>query len=267
MKNKLFRFLMVMMIGVTILQPISARAEFPYDGQSSSIAEAASAVTLMNDGVRLYDKAKINEARAQLVSLFRQNSNSDELKFLIAKSYEQEANIIRCYDREQQGLSHSQTENLRSEEKRLAEEGLPYIQSLSSKYQENANVLTVESILFTHKINGMASGMKNGPKAKRLLEKALRLEPNNARVLAAYGRMFVFNPSFAGGNLEKAEETYKKVIELDPKLTSGYIMLARTYFKKNKLKETGIYLHKALEMNPDNKEAQLLLEKYGVGKS
>jgi predicted Zn-dependent protease len=72
---------------------------------------------------------------------------------------------------------------------------------------------------------------KNRALPIRYFEKALALYPSHALTHAQYGRYFV-----ALGDLENGVQKLKYAIELDPKLTAGYVWLAQAYEKKGDIK-------------------------------
>ncbi len=233
------------------------------NAQTTSNNKIKASVILLNQGIHHFDKDKVEQSREQFIQLLKSDQNSDEINYLISKSCLAEANIIRHYDREKPGLSKLEVKQFRQKQKELADTGLIYINAISNKSRQKPNVLTTEGVLYTHKISGMLSGFKNGPKAKKLLRQSLKIQPENPQTLLAYGRMYLYNPPFAGGNLKKAALTYKKVIELEPNEMLAYTLLARTYLKQKKPTQAEFYLKKALEKNPYHKEAKLLLERYG----
>jgi predicted Zn-dependent protease len=72
---------------------------------------------------------------------------------------------------------------------------------------------------------------KNRAVPIRYFEKALAQYPSHALTYAQYGRYFVIL-----GDLENGLQKLNYAIQLDPKLTAGYVWLAQAYEKKGDLK-------------------------------
>ncbi|MFQ5656997.1 MAG: tetratricopeptide repeat protein [Candidatus Methylomirabilales bacterium] len=98
----------------------------------------------------------------------------------------------------------------------------------------------------------------------------LNLNPNFTPVYALAGNFFYEVPGILGGDLDTAEEMYKKGLEQDPTFTGLRVGLAKTLIRKGRTDEAQQQLQAALdEKNPrnpaywtlkDSKEARELID-------
>lgn len=111
---------------------------------------------------------------------------------------------------------------------------------------------------------GPISKLINGTQVLPNLKKAEDLMPDSPEVLYGLGSFYFLAPGIAGGNINKALDCLKKVIELKPDFAEAYVRLAQVYKEKNDNKKYETYLSKALELDPENELA--LDEQLGVCK-
>jgi len=67
------------------------------------------------------------------------------------------------------------------------------------------------------------------PTVKEEIRILLELDPRSVRAHALAGNVFLEVPGFAGGDRAKAEEHFKKALEVDPRFTGARLDLARVY--------------------------------------
>jgi tetratricopeptide (TPR) repeat protein len=67
------------------------------------------------------------------------------------------------------------------------------------------------------------------PTVKEEIRILLELNPRSVRAHALAGNVFLEVPGFAGGDRAKAEEHFKKALEVDPRFTGARLDLARVY--------------------------------------
>ena len=65
------------------------------------------------------------------------------------------------------------------------------------------------------------------PTVREEVDATLALDPRNLRALALSGNVFFEVPRIAGGDREKAEQQFRKALEIDPHFTVARIDLAR----------------------------------------
>ena len=67
------------------------------------------------------------------------------------------------------------------------------------------------------------------PTIRRELDTLLELDPRSVRAHILAGNVLLEVPGFAGGDRAKAEEHFKKALEIDPRFTNARVDLARVY--------------------------------------
>jgi tetratricopeptide (TPR) repeat protein len=65
------------------------------------------------------------------------------------------------------------------------------------------------------------------PTVRQEVDATLTLDPQNLRALALSGNVFLEVPGLFGGDREKAEQQFRKALELDPRFTVARVDLAR----------------------------------------
>ncbi len=105
---------------------------------------------------------------------------------------------------------------------------------------------------------------------KQEIDAVMELDPKFPPVYSLAGNVYYEVPRFFGGDLDKAEEMFRKGLELDPKFTSARVGLARTLIKKGHLaearRELGAVLNEKAPTNladwtlKDSRRARELLE-------
>src|SRR3990172_6495945 len=108
------------------------------------------------------------------------------------------------------------------------------------------------------------------PTVQEEIQTVLSLDPKFVSVYSLAGNVYYEVPGLLGGDLNKAEEMFRKGIELDPKHTGMRVGLAKTLIKKGRTPEARRELQAVLDekepRNPadwtlkDSKEARALLE-------
>ena len=114
------------------------------------------------------------------------------------------------------------------------------------------------------------SGMRLGPKAGGLMDRAKDTEPTNPRVWLLSGMSAMFTPKAFGGGMDKAEQELRKslaLFETDRPATpvpswghaDAYIWLGQVLQKNGKVDDARAAYQKALEIQPGNQWVQRVL--------
>jgi tetratricopeptide (TPR) repeat protein len=103
--------------------------------------------------------------------------------------------------------------------------------------------------LIAHR-GGPLSKVINGTVVLSYLKKAQSLQPDSAGVLLGMGSFYLLAPTFAGGDLEKAQDYLGKAIAADPLSADAYARIAQLYMFKGDNQKYGEYLNKAQEIDP-----------------
>jgi tetratricopeptide (TPR) repeat protein len=160
------------------------------------------------------------------------------------------------------GLYLSMEEDLihrRDPAKKFLEEGLQWALKAEKQKPDSAQIHALLGNLYGQKIalGDIFTAMDCGPKSGDENKKALKLDPEDARVQAAQGRMYLNAPGFAGGDVRKALACFKKSLELDPQSDETWVWLSRAYRKLNQPKDRAEALQQALKLNPKNLSARM----------
>ena len=131
-------------------------------------------------------------------------------------------------------------------------------QSIKLK-DESADAHSLLADLYGQKIGmgvAMFTGPKFGPKVKAENERAMALDAKNPRVYASLGRQYYMAPKMFGGDNDKAIESFRKSVELDPQFDETYVWLAMALRKKSDGAGADQALQTALKLNPQSMFAQ-----------
>jgi len=75
------------------------------------------------------------------------------------------------------------------------------------------------------------------PTVKQEIETVLELDPNFPPVYSLAGYVYYEVPALLGGDLDRAEQMFRKGLALDPKFTGMRVGLAKTLIKKGRIAE------------------------------
>ncbi len=140
------------------------------------------------------------------------------------------------------------------------EEAVRLARQVEVKGQEGVDLSNyVRAILLIAGAKGMIAHY-GGPLSKAIngtavlprLWKAEKLQPDSAGAAFGLGSFYFLAPGVVGGSKAKAEEHFKKTIELDPYFVEAYVRLAQLYSVKGDKKKYREYLQKAQEIDPQN---------------
>lgn len=161
------------------------------------------------------------------------------------------------------GLEKKDAKVLQREQAGLASRGIPYAErafGLGMGADETSRAERVLGESYSHLISGMLSGMRNGPKAKAHIRRALELTPKDPEAKRAIGLMYLHNPSFNGGDVPLAIVTFGECSASDPKSDVYPVLLAMAYRKAKKPELAREAAEGALAINPANEDAKAIIE-------
>ena len=91
------------------------------------------------------------------------------------------------------------------------------------------------------------------PTVREEVDATLALDPRNLRALALSGNVFFEVPRIAGGDREKAEQQFRKALEIDPHFTVARIDLARVLIAAGRHSDARRELQRVIdERQPNN---------------
>lgn len=140
--------------------------------------------------------------------------------------------------------------------------GIEWAQRSIKSNKDYSNGYAVLGALLGQKISldeNPLAGMLYGPQSKNKLEKAIKLNPQNAYAHFRMGVSHLFTPKKWGGGVEKAIVSFLKAIELLPQNAEYYVWLGLAY-KKNGQSDLAVkQFEKALQIKPSYGWAQIEL--------
>lgn len=202
-----------------------------------------------------YDVDRIDRAVKALEQRATATAKKDDDDYFIAQGKLELLLIRRFYETD---LEKEMPAALASiDHDALADDALAAATRFADAHADHSDVHRVIGELFSTKIRGMASGMKNGPKAKEAIDRALELDPKNSLAVLCQGRMHFHNPSFAGGDKDKALEEFRRVAQ-DTDDLRAHLYLARIYRDREMYPQARFWVKKAERVAKDNPEARFL---------
>jgi len=130
--------------------------------------------------------------------------------------------------------------------------------------EKSADAHSLLADLYGRKISfgvGMFAGPKFGPKIKAENQRAQELDGNNPRVFASLGRQYLNAPKMFGGDVDKAIESFRKSIQIDPKSDEAFVWLGIALRKEGDAAGAEQAFQDALRLNPRSVFAKQTAEK------
>lgn len=107
----------------------------------------------------------------------------------------------------------------------------------------------------------MIYGPIYGPRADKLVEKAIELNPQNPEAYLAKGRSYLFTPVVFGGSKRKAIESFEMAINICSGYYQGYLWLGRAYQMRGEFNRAREAFQKVLALTPESRLAKEELKK------
>lgn len=210
---------------------------------------------------RSFEPGRLESVQSELVA--RADAHPDDYGAQLAAGEAFLARATRLRNARTVGrVEGEEAERHRDLQAELGEQGLPFAEralELASDDPERAQAERVLGELYTHRIRGMLSGMLNGPRARGHVGRALELAPEDVECRRAIGLMYLHNPPFTGGDVEKAIETFRENVERRPDDDAQWVLLGMAYRKDGQADRAREAAERALAANPANADARALL--------
>jgi tetratricopeptide (TPR) repeat protein len=133
-----------------------------------------------------------------------------------------------------------------------AAEKAAVLDSTSSEAHRLESDLAV--MLIPYSTNG---AVNYGKRTAAEADKALELDPNNAKAWVSRGLSYFYAPVAAGGDKVKGIELLIKAGAMDPTFDVPHIFLAQMYLTTGKKDDALREINEALRLNPDRRTAQM----------
>jgi Flp pilus assembly protein TadD len=91
------------------------------------------------------------------------------------------------------------------------------------------------------------------PTVREEVEATLALDPKNLRALALSGNVYLEVPGLFGGDKDKAEQQFRRALELDPRFTVARVDLGRVLIARGRYADARQELQRVIdEKSPSN---------------
>ena len=90
------------------------------------------------------------------------------------------------------------------------------------------------------------------PTVREQVDATLALDPRNLRALALSGNVFLEVPALFGGDRDRAEQQFRRALEIDPHFTVARVDLARVLIAKSQLADARRELQRVIDERAPN---------------
>lgn len=223
-------------------------------------ASYAAAFDDFSRGIKDFDNDAIGNAIIDVYAEATANSDEFQAQWEAAEACRLHAAQLR----ETRLITNEDPEKrMKNKQLKLAKLGQVYAEralELASGDADIARAHRVLGELYSLQIKGMVSGMRNGPKAKKNIQKSLALVPDDSESLRSIGLMYLHNPPISGGDVPKAIETFSTCLASDTSSAQYALLLAMANKKKKKKDSARENAETARKLNPKNNNVKLFIQ-------
>ncbi len=211
---------------------------------------------------KAYDTTAMATARDALIAQAETETDQFDIQFAAAECLRITGSELRT-KRQTQRLPGKAVKELKAEQESWSEKGIVFAEralALATTEDQRAAAHRVFGELYANSITGMVSGLRNGPKARTHMDEALARTPKDPECQRAIGIMYLNNPPFNGGDVNKAIETFTACHNEVPENDVYVVLLAMAYQKNKNWDKAMEAADGALKINPANPNAAALKE-------
>jgi len=212
----------------------------------------------LDDGIHTYNEQLLHDAKKIFLQLIKENPSDYIYVHYVALTH------LGLCDLKNFEIAQSTVKKvkkaLKAKRVAIAEEGLPFADKSIELNDNFSESYRVRGALISNRISGMVSGMRNGSLAEEDIDIALVIDKNNSMARIENARMYINKPGILGGNVNKGIEIIRNVIKDNPELEKGYVNLGIAYEENGELEKAINTFKRLLEINPDNPEARFYLD-------
>ena len=183
-------------------------------------------------------------------------------QLMVAEAYLYQADMLRN-ERKIKDLEGKVKGDYRQRQRSLGERGVSFAESalgLATTDEEKAQAERVIGELYAHQITGPITGIKFGSTSLEHIEQAVHLAPEDIECQRARALMFLYNPSFQGGDVDEAIRVYSDCAERAPENDRVLVLLAQAYRKNDQPEKALETAQEALRANPSNANARAMID-------
>ena len=212
----------------------------------------------LDKGINTYNEQLLHDAKKIFLQLIKENPSDYIYVHYVALTH------LGLCDLKNFEIAQSTVKKvkkaLKAKRVAIAEEGLPFADKSIELNDNFSESYRVRGALISNRISGMVSGMRNGSLAEEDIDIALVIDKNNSMARIENARMYINKPGILGGNVNKGIEIIRNVIKDNPELEKGYVNLGIAYEENGELEKAINTFKRLLEINPDNPEARFYLD-------
>lgn len=224
----------------------------PLAAVASSLDDEARAVL---EAYPSYDAGRILDAVRALEARHGTSDEGADDAWILAQGYLELAVVQRFYERHLPDTTPEAIAGADPDE--WIERGLELAEEYAARHPEHADVERVRGELVSFQISGMIGGMTKGPEARKAIDRAVQLDPQNAWAAFARARMHYHNPAFVGGDVDLALREFRSLFESVEDVRVA-LYVAHCYRKKEMPSQAHFWARRALALAPENPEARWL---------
>ncbi|MBI1987919.1 MAG: tetratricopeptide repeat protein [Nitrospinae bacterium] len=204
----------------------------------------------MEEGSFRCDKGTLEKAVAQFQDLASRHPTDYRVLYYLARAYERLVWTDRAiFDEENGGRSPSEKEK-EALETNLTK-GMEAIERSLQLKEDFADSHRLKGSLWAARVTGFVSRMRHGSRARKAVERALQMEPQNPWAIIAQGQLTTQDVWVFGDGPEKTMSKLRAVVGQHPQLVEAYVLLGKLHRKLNQPKDALKMYQKAYEVNPN----------------
>ncbi len=224
--------------------------------------EAYSALDSFRDARRAYDGIRMAAIRNALMERASEERENYEAQIEAAECLRITGSELRT-QRQAQRISGQEAKELKALQEDWSTQGMAFAEralALATTDERIARTHRVYGELYANSITGMVAGLRNGPKARNHMDEAMARTPKDPECMRAMGIMYLNNPPFNGGDVERAIETFSRCHTLVPDNDSYTVLLTLAYKKHKDWTKALEAAETTLRINAANPNAAALKE-------
>jgi tetratricopeptide (TPR) repeat protein len=209
-----------------------------------------------------YDESRMADVRAALMGRANAQPEDYDAQIDAAECLRITGSELRTR-RQAQRVGGKEAKELKAQQENWSAEGIVFAERALGLATTNARMAQTHRIygeLYANSITGMLAGLKNGPKARTHMDAAMAQTPEDPECQRAMGIMYLNNPPFNGGDVNRAIETFSHCHELVPESDTYMVLLSMAYQKNKDWPKAMEAADEALQLNGANPNAVALKE-------
>ena len=197
--------------------------------------EASPSLDSFREARTAYNEARMAATRDALMKRASEQSEDYDAQVEAAECLRITGSELRT-QRQAQRVTGQEAKELKAQQENWSTQGIAFAEralALATTEERIARTHRIYGELYANSITGMVAGLRNGPKARNHMDEAMARTPNDPECQRAMGIMYLNNPPFNGGDVDRAIETFSRCHRSVPD-NDSYMVLLTLAYKKNK---------------------------------